>query len=427
MKYLFITILSTFFFFSCSKKSKVSNHNDYKVFLNTKNYETKKQHLANEEAFWKNKLAIDAGNVVFLQKYAQSLLSTFEIVGDVNVLPKADSLLLLASEKLKNTEATIFYKLAQNAIKQHQFKKAKSYLLETNKLAENAYTKNLLLFDVNMELGDYTSAFDNLTILKSDTNNFNYLIRASKYQDHLGNADATLQYMETAYNSIMKTNNIGLQSWVCTNLADMYGHNNYIDRAYHLYIKALQIDTFNLHALKGIASIEFNHDLNTTSAKNLYSFIKNQTQMPDVYLDLADIADYEGNEAISKSLKEKFIANIASNKNYGNMYNVYLINLYSNDLNKPAQALEIANNEILNRATPETYGWLAYAHFKNNNTSISHQLYKNYVYNKTHEPNQAFLGYQIFKNKDATFTKNCKLVCMDSKFELGVNNMKQIN
>jgi hypothetical protein len=40
------------------------------------------------------------------------------------------------------------------------------------------------------------------------------------------------------------------------------------------------------------------------------------------------------------------------------MYHKYLVELYTGILNSPAKALAIAEKEIDNRATPQTYAWL---------------------------------------------------------------------
>ena len=48
-----------------------------------------------------------------------------------------------------------------------------------------------------MELGNYAEANKNLTLL-SNINDFDYLIRVAKWNDHLGDLKTTLTMMEKA-------------------------------------------------------------------------------------------------------------------------------------------------------------------------------------------------------------------------------------
>jgi hypothetical protein len=56
----------------------------------------------------------------------------------------------------------------------------------------------------------------------------------------------------------------------------------------------------------------------------------------------------------------------ASDSSYGNMYNKYLIELYTGILQNPVKAEDLAKRELENRSTPQTRAWYAWALFSNN-------------------------------------------------------------
>ena len=64
------------------------------------------------------------------------------------------------------------------------------------------------------------------------------------------------------------------------------------------------------------------------------------------------------------------------------MYNKYLIDLYSNFLNEPAKAVVIAERELKNRVTAQTYSWYVWSLFKNGQKKKAMELYEKYVTGK---------------------------------------------
>ncbi|HQV01833.1 MAG TPA: hypothetical protein PLO59_11760, partial [Bacteroidia bacterium] len=67
---------------------------------------------------------------------------------------------------------------------------------------------------------------------------------------------------------------------------------------------------------------------------------------------------------------------------YGNMYNKYLVELYTGILNDPAKAAATAKKDIANRATPQTYAWYVWALYCNNKTAEAEKIYQQYVSGK---------------------------------------------
>jgi hypothetical protein len=415
---IFILTSVALSFSSCvNKKIMVANPSDYKHYM-LPDVVAKQQIPINQEInFWQEKLQKDTGSYVNKLELGRYYLSLFKVNGDVNVLMKGDSLLKAASAKLKNTNPEMLHSLSQNAITQHQFIQAEEY----NKMAErnnaDAFTISLLQFDALMELGKYGEAYKNLERI-ADKSSFDYLIRKAKLEDHKGDLDAAIQLMEMAFETI-KGKKKSLYVWTRSNLADMYGHAGRIKESYDAYIDVLKKDSLNLYCLKGIAWIAFSYDNNTTEAKRILQYILSQTTMPDLKLMLADIAEKEGKEAEAIQLRNDFVTTV-SKPGYGNMYNKYLVELYSENLNDNEAALKLSEQEMKNRFTPETCDIAAWAYFNSGNHDKAFELSKNFVLNKTFEPSAMMHTAFIYEAKgQKQIAKKLLTECLESSFELG--------
>jgi lipopolysaccharide biosynthesis regulator YciM len=413
---LIVSIITTSY--SC-KNNNIANKKDYNAFINPAFQQAQLQKNEMEIAFWNNKLKADTGSFVNMLEVGFNTLAHFKLSGNVNDLALADSLFYGTIQKLNNKEASVYFALAQNAITQHKFKEAEKFIYEAERIGADAATINLVKFDISMELGNYLGAELCLKNMAKKENNFDYLIRKSKYEDHLGNSVNTIANMEKAYDLVKNSNKKSTINWVTTNLADMYSHSNRLQDAYNMYVKALHQDNANLYALKGIATICFVHDKNTEEAERIFKFILSTTESPDLNLNLAEIAEYKGDKVAQDRYIETFLNKINSNKKYGNMYNKYLVDVYLNDKLDIAKGLLIAQNEMNNRKTPETYSWLALANYKANNITEANNILNKYVLNKTKEPDALYIASIVLSKTDKVLAKKLANECRDSYFELG--------
>src|SRR5207342_2819003 len=64
---------------------------------------------------------------------------------------------------------------------------------------------------------------------------------------------------------------------------------------------------------------------------------------------------------------------------YGRMYNKYLIELYTGILHNPARAEHVAEKELDNRATPQTWAWYAWSLFSNNKKDQAYAVFEKNV------------------------------------------------
>jgi hypothetical protein len=140
-------------------------------------------------------------------------------------------------------------------------------------------------------------------------------------------------------------------------------------------------------------------------------------KMPDYYLLLADIAEHEGQRELTEMYTNKFIE-LASSKAYGDMYNSYIIEIWTES--RPEEALRLAEAEVNNRATPETYSILAYASLKAKEKVKALQIIDSQVRNKTFEPLATYYTAEVYKaNGKKKEVEVLKKELQDAAFELG--------
>jgi Flp pilus assembly protein TadD len=416
-KYIFFALLLAYSLVACNKKSIVQQ-SDIAPFLNNKTVQKKLNQKLGNNFFWQQKLMID-NNYVNLLQLAYSNIDLFGQTGNAQHLQQADSFFIQASKKVQGKESTIYIALAQNAITQHQFKKAKAYLDSANTLSAQPYQISLVSFDINMEVGDYTQAAIELSKIKNTKNQFDYLIRLAKYQDYLGNIENAVAAMEKALQLSKTKNNKAQQLWLITNIADMYTHENKLEKAYNLYLQSLALDSSNVYALQQIANISNNEDNNKMLCNEIWKFIESQKNEPSIILAKAK------NENDNNLLNE-FI-NTTSSSVYGNMYNTYNIDLYLNQTNNFEKGLQLSIAELQNRATPSSYSWLALAYYKNNDREKAEQLINEKVLDKTHEPLALYNAAIVLRNSNSKVYKKLLEQCNQSKYELGHQKIAFLN
>lgn len=162
-----------------------------------------------------------------------------------------------------------------------------------------------------------------------------------------------------------------------SNAADLYVHNGEIKKATEIYKQCIRFNSCDFHSIQGLGWIALVHDENDTLAKKIFSFVKTKLKSPDPLLKLSQAYELN-NTAVAKQYAKQFVEQ-ASNPSYGNMYNKYLVQVYTSVLNNPAKALAIAQKEIISRNTPQTASWLAWCLFLNNRKEEAYKLYRQSV------------------------------------------------
>ena len=334
----------------------------------------------NEEklVFWKTRLDESPVGYVEAQQYAGTLSGRFHLYGDINDLRTADSLMHWVNLQYKEKDAGPIRTLAGYAILQHRFNEAYNYVQQALAIGSEKYASESLNFDAAFELGQVDLVKNILARIKS-SNEYGYYFRLSKYQHLQGELDSSIASMNKA--AALAGNNTGLLQTALSNTADLYMHAADPKKANELYMQSIKLDASDLHSLMGIGWIALVHDQKDTLAERIFRFVRTKTKSPEVLLKLAMVAEQRGDSIAEKKYADEFV-NIVTDTAYGNMYNKYLVDLYSNFLHEPAKAIAISERELKNRVTPQTYSWYVWSLFQHGEQEKALQFYDKYVSGK---------------------------------------------
>ncbi len=356
-----------------------------------------------EISFWENKLKKHPNQIPYHAPLAQAYISKYETTADIQDLKKAERLLASAIEKTpKNQKSILLRSISQNLIKQHRFCDALDFMLEADILGDNERANDLILFDLFHEIGN--DAASEAILSKIGTlKDFNFLIRAAKREDSKGNLTRAIQLMELAKENAIKTRNSHHQEWVFANLGDFYGHAGKIKHAAHCYHQTLEINPNNWYALKGLAWIAYSHEKNYEKAISIVQQIAQYNNSPDLKLLAGELKTFASKRDEAEKILQNFIQEV-THELYGNMYNKYLIELYTtqeySDLNK---ALQLAKHEVEERPTAESYDLLAYVYYKQGEHNKAKNIVYEEVLGKTSEPDVLLHLLEILEDDpDAT-------------------------
>jgi tetratricopeptide (TPR) repeat protein len=386
-------------------------------YLNTST-NPKREEIETDISFWSGKLQVVKDDVASQIKLGSLYSKRFQYSGNINDIYKSDSFYLAAHQLQKLFGSGTYRSLAVNCVTRHQFKEASVYLDSAFEKGDDKYITLLQQFDVALELGDYLRATTILQQFKYK-NTFEYYTRDSKLLDHKGEADASLAAMEKAVTKAIESKNDALILWAKSNLADMYGHQNRINESYRLYKEVLKEDPHYYHALKGIAWIAYSHDNNTLLAKKILKYLQSVHPVPDYDFLLAEIAAYENNQTHKDFYTQRFLKAV-SNPVYGDMYNKYVFSIMSDELHQYSSALHIANVEVRNRPTPQSYDLLAWAYFRNNQLQEAELTAATYVAKRNYEPDALFHLGVIYKHTgNKELAKKYLKEALESGYEMG--------
>ncbi|QIJ87951.1 hypothetical protein C7H62_0141 [Mesoflavibacter sp. HG96] len=418
---LLLTVLLTS---SCKDtQNKITQTSDYDIYLsNPENTSLKK--IEADYNFWKTKLKNTPNQYPYLAKIASAESKLFAATGNIDYLKKAEENLVKLNTITKYNNAGYLRSLARNYISQHKFKEALDVLEKAKTNGENLKGTQKMLFDVHLELGNYTEAKDYLTKVK-DLSDFGYLIRLSKWSDHKGDLASAIKYLERAQTIAESSQLAEIKQWTYTNLADFYGHDGQIEKSYNNYLKALQLNSDDAYAKKGIAWIVYAHEKNPKEAKRILDRIEAHHQSPDYHLFKAELAEFEGLDE-QKNMHLKTYLDEVNNPNYGDMYNVYTSKLLADSNNE--KAVQLAKIEVQNRPTPMSYDLLAWSYFNTGKKEKALEIIDTFVANKTFEPEALFHMAKIYKaNGQQQKVANLKNELLESSYELGPVTTKQVS
>jgi hypothetical protein len=375
---LFIILIASFVA-GCHRTKKNIVSQQYVDSLLT-NYTPSPVAVANKGdlLFWKSRMDSKPDNFVNGPKYASALALRFHLYGEITDLLMADSLMKASNEANHEEEDGILYTLSNFAIQQHQFKEADKFVAKAMQAGDNKYGGKMMLFDAVFEMGEYKGA-ENILKTTKPYDSYPSYFRRSKYEHYKGNLDSSIFFMLKAAEKA--AGNKYLEQAALSNAADLNIHKGDLTEAYTLYKKSISKDACDFHSIMGIGWIALMHDNNDTLASKIFDFVHAHVASPDPLLKLMQVAEYRNDKAEQKKLAETFALQ-AGKPEYGLMYNKYLIELYTDILNNPLKAVELAELEIKNRGTPQTYAWYAWALMHNNEPQKAYTVYTQHISGK---------------------------------------------
>ena len=426
LKIIPFLVFTTLFIFGCEKKSEqITTTEDYNKYLNIK--DNKSVTFANNEIdFWQKKYDAAPNQPSYLGQLASNYGVLFEYTGNIKNLYKSEELLLQANEEYNYSRVSTIRSLARNYISQHRFKEALVLANKALAIGEGRKETEKLLFDVQMELGNYPEAVKNLNSIK-DHQDFDYLIRLAKWNDHKGDLETAITFMEKAKDIAEKYDNKSLKIWSYSNLGDFYGHAGRIEDSYNSYLKTLELDPNYTYALKGIAWIVFSKERNTKEANRIIDAIAANHNTPDFYLLKSQIAQFEGNKQEELKNRNAYFSMMEQN-NYGAMYNKYNTLIYADDKNTAQKALDIAKIEVDHRPTADSYDLLAWSYLNVGEPKKALEIAQRHVVGKSFEPKVQYHLAMIYKSNNlAAKIAPIKQELSGSLYELGPNFENKVN
>lgn len=404
---------------------QITQKADYESYLSLKNNKSL-IFAQNEIDFWQKKFDAAPNQISYLSLIAANYATLFEYTGDINNLYKSEELLVQSNETYNYSKVSTVRSLARNYISQHRFKEALILANKALAIGEGKKETQKLLFDVQMELGNYPEALKNLNAIK-DMKDFDYLIRLAKWNDHKGNLETAITFMEKARDIAEKDNNKTLKIWSYSNLGDFYGHAGRIQESYNSYLKTLALDPNYSYALKGIAWIVFSKERNTKEATRIIDVVATTHNNPDFYLLKSQIAQFDG-DTINEIKNRNAYFSMMKNNNYGAMYNKYNALIYADDKKTALKALEIAKIEVEHRPTADSYDLLAWSYLNLGQNKKALEIALNHVVGKSFEPKVQYHLAVIYKSNNLSEkSAPIKKELLSSLYELGPNFEKKIN
>ncbi len=379
MKQIITGIAIALVFASCKNESRtivsaafidslISNYSDT----------TLKNSIEADMKFWKDRINPASPGLVNELKYASALVRRFHFSGDINDMVTADSILYTADKAFNHKETAPDMALIRNSILQHRFKMADSLLTVARSVGLKPYESAATGFDVAFELGNYQVAEAQLKNI-AGPKDYGYNFRHAKLAHYKGQIDTAIAAMHGA--AAFAEDDIYLKQAALSNEADLNLHSSNLQRANDLYVESIRLNAADLHSIMGLGWIALVHDRNDSLAEKIFRFVKSKTKAPDAVYKLMMVADERGDSIMQKKYAMEF-EQAVTQPVYGNMYNKYLLELYTGILHDPAKAEATAIRDTANRATPQTYAWYVWALYCNNKPAEAEKVYQAHVSGK---------------------------------------------
>ena len=414
LPFYFLFVLS-----GCTERNHpVARFEDYDQYLNNSMF-VDHDPISEELNFWSRRLQKNPSDESSLLKLAGLYAEMFKTTGSIADIKRSDSLYNHVVRQ-GSEDSEIYQSLAANAIAQHKFPDAKKYAEKALSLKDKKAASLLILVDVSLEIE--TTQRQIRFWIASEIRTHSPTLSGKQGQRSGGMTDSAIVCMEKAYERIK---GIKFSRNGSLNLADMYGHAGMVEKAYATYLDVLEINPAHDHSLEGIAWICFSNDGNFQDARKIINVLAMRSLMPESHLLLAMIDEMEGNESQKKYHLETF-KSLVSEAGYNAMYHKYLALVEAEEFN-PVQAVSIADQEIANRPTPQSYDLLAWAYYNQKDFEKALDISTRKVKDQTFEPDAIYhLGMIYLANGNRELAKEYLNQALESEFELGPSISRKI-
>ena len=352
-----------------------------------------------EMIFWRNRIDKYHPGLINEQKYGSCLLARFYKMGNIEDLNSADTIFKKLDERFNQTEPSISLMLAHISLMRHQFGQAKKYVQEARDHDARRYPLLLAAFDVSFERGEYDSARFFLYAIRGNKD-FNYFFRLSKWQHLNGATDSALSSMVDA--SRWTGQDSFSRQVALSNAGDLCVHMGKLREAVDFYFQSLELNPSDFHSLSGLGRIALLGDHHDFIAEKIFQFIRIRSPKPDVLLRLAELEKGRGREAAAQEYLRAFISAV-NTATYGNMYNKYLIDLYTGIFPDREKAEMIAQHELLNRETPQTFAWYAWTLSSNQKNTEAYEIFQKHVSGRPLEALELYWMGNMFSNMHRSY------------------------
>ncbi len=372
-------VLAVFGLMGCTHQKKTIVSEIYIDSL-INNYQTPAFVRTNDSSmqFWRSRINPVLPGIVSESKYAGFLSMRFHLFGDIQDIRKADSTIKKVDLDFNHNEAQADLTLIGYSILQHRFKEADAYLGKAKRIGLKKYDLLTSSFDVDFELGKYFDAGNELKELRSSSD-YGYFFRLSKMEHLNGMLDSSIHAM--LYAAKQEESSPYLEQVALSNAADLYIHAGDLKEAADLYKKCISLNGADFHSIAGLGWVALVYDKNDSLAEKIFSFVNAKNKLPDALYKLTQVAESRKDEAGQKKWA-KIFASCAMDSVYGNMYNKYLIELYTGILQDPSRAEQISKRELENRSTPQTNAWYAWSLYSNNKKDEAYDQFQKNVSGK---------------------------------------------
>lgn len=373
-------------------------------------------------AFWSRRLAEDSTGVGELGPLGGAYEARFQLKGNIKDLIDARRLYELGTQISAHQGDQFVRNRARVDISLHRFNVAYRDLDSLMDARSDKRQTRLQLFDAAMELEELDRASELLVALE-DPSDFNYLIRAAKWNDHRGDLGTAILYMEQAKELAEAKSSGPLMQWVYSNLATYYGHAGRLTDAYHLLLKTLELNPTHVQSIKALAWMEYAAAGNARAANDLLDHLEGFYQSPDLYWLRAEIHQWDGDARAANKAMAQF-QQALEDPHFRHMYANPLTLVLIQDA--PDEALNLAREQFELRPAAQQAALLGFVLMQQGAQTEALDLLERFDLLEASEPMVLYQALKIVQLSGGEMDPVLVAALKEARFELGPLRFQEV-